>query len=75
MWGSGLGHGFLMVVGWLLGGAVIGIVVYLAASAALRHRARELRREILDDVLGEGAAEVLEDASKVVAGSGMKGGK
>ena len=74
MWGSGLGHGFLMAVGWLLGGAVIGIV-YLAASAALRHRARELRREILGDVLGEGAAEVLEDASKVVAGSGMKGGR
>ena len=44
MWGSGLGHGFLMMVGWLLGLLALGGVVYIAVLLATRHRAEQVAR-------------------------------
>ena len=44
MWGSGLGHGFLMMVGWLLGLLALGGAVYIAVLLATRRRAEQVAR-------------------------------
>ncbi len=50
MWGSGLGHGFLMGVGWLLSVLVLGAVIYVAVWLAFRGalaRAERLIEEVI----------------------------
>jgi len=50
MWGSGLGHGFLMGVGWLLSVLVLGAVIYVAVRLAFRGalaRTEQLIEEVI----------------------------
>jgi threonine/homoserine/homoserine lactone efflux protein len=44
MWGSGLGHGFLMMVGWLLGLIALAAAVYFGVALAMRRYVAGIRK-------------------------------
>jgi len=48
MWGYGVGHGFLMVIGWLLGLLVLGGTVYIAVQLAMRRNVQQATQTIED---------------------------
>ncbi len=52
MWNTGIGHGFLMGVGWLLATLVLGGVVYVAVRLALRHTVLQIEQHVEDAVQG-----------------------
>jgi len=51
MWGYGVGHGFLMVFGWLLGLLVLGGTVYIAVQLAMRRNVQQ-ETQTIEDGLG-----------------------
>jgi len=52
MWSSGIGHGFMMGLGWLLALLVVGVIVYVAARLALRRTRVELEKYVEDALAG-----------------------
>lgn len=50
MWGYGVGHGFLMVIGWLLGLLVLGGTVYIAVQLAMRRNVQQVTQAIEDEL-------------------------
>ncbi len=52
MWNTGIGHGFLMGVGWLLATLVLGGVVYAAVRLALRHTVLQIEQRVEEAVQG-----------------------
>ncbi len=52
MWNSGIGHGFLMGLGWLLALLLLGVIVYVAVRLALRRTTLQLERYVEDALAG-----------------------
>lgn len=50
MWGYGVGHGFLMVIGWLLGLLVLGGTVYIAVQLAMCRNVQQVTQAIEDEL-------------------------
>ncbi len=53
MWDTGIGHGFLMGVGWLLATILLGGIVYLAVRLALRHTVIQIGQHVEDALQGK----------------------
>ncbi len=52
MWDSGIGHGFLMGLGWMLALLLLGVIVYVAVRLALRRTTVELEKYVEDALAG-----------------------